>query len=363
MVTTSQPASSRTARRRDPDGPAGARPPVFRRHPFGQLALFAVVAIVATRPFVDDPVDAHYLNQWLMYAIAGVGFYLMFVVAGRFAFCQTFMMSTGGYVAAHYSDDHGFLFSMAAALVAVTVIAAIFAVVVARTESFLFAVATLALGQIGATVYVNWTDFTGPDGLHGNVPLPKVFGKVLNTEADMFWMFLVGLLLCLAIALMIERSAVGREAVATRELAQVARSTGIATRKLQVVLFVLGSAMGGLAGAMTAYWQGSMSTGTFSLDLALGLFLIPILGGVTSVWGTALGALIYVELTNVLSDLAKYASLVYGIALLVVIVALPQGLMGAGHQLVRRLFPGRARSQPIRSVRSMFRGGGSNVGR
>jgi branched-chain amino acid transport system permease protein len=347
----------------EPTPGAVVRPPVFRRHPFVQLVLFIAVAIVGSKLFAHNPASTHYINQWLMYAIAGVGFYLMFVVAGRFAFCQTFMMSTGGYIAAHFSQHHGFFVSIGLATLLVAVIGAAFAIICARTASFLFAVATLALVQIGATVYVQWTDFTGPNGLVGNVPIPVIFGQRLAVESQLFWMFLAGLIICLLIALLIERSAVGREAAATRTMPDVARSLGIPTRSLQIALFVVGSGMGGLAGGMTAYWQGSISTDTFSLDLALGLFLIPIMGGVASVWGTVLGSLIYVELANVLSGLDKYASLAYGVILVVVIVVLPQGLLGGAHQIARLIWPQRSRSAPPRTARSLLPGGPGRAAR
>lgn len=361
MVATSEVQSASERGAETSSRNEDLRPPTFRRRPLLQIAVFVVVAVLATRPFVDQPASMHYLNQWLVYAIAGTGFYLMFVVVGRFAFCQTFMMSTGGYVAAYLSRESGFLYSLLIAVVVVVVVSGIFALIVARTESFLFAVATLALGQIGATVYIHWNDFTGPNGVSSNVPYPEVFGFSLTTEGDLFWMFLVGVIVCVLVVLLIERSAVGRESVATRERAEVARSVGIPTLHIQTVLFVIGSAMGGLAGAMTAFWQGSMSTETFTLDLALGLFLIPILGGVASVWGTVLGAFIYVELTNVLSGLEKFASLTYGIALLLVIVLLPQGILGVGSRITAKLGLDRSGSRSARSARTLFGKGGSRA--
>ena len=339
-------------------GPA-PRPPIFRRHPLLQVAVFAAVCILISRQFAGDDANMHVINTWLVYTIAGAGFYLTFVVAGRFAFCQTFMMTTGGYTAAYLGRDHGFWPSLLGAVGVVIVVAAVFALVCARTESFLFAVATLALGQIGAAVYIHWNGFTGPQGLSSNVPAPTPYGKSILAEADLYWMLFPMLVLCLLIALFVERAPVGRDALAAREMPEVARSCGIPTRKLQFGLFVLGSAMGGLAGGLAAFWQGSIAPETFGLTLALGLFLIPILGGIGSVWGTVLGALLYVELPNWLSGLAKYSNLVYGVVLVLVIIALPQGLLGAVSQLARRVLPASAaaRLAPTRSARELLRWG------
>ena len=356
LGTPPSPAPTPAARRRFGTGRGQPRPPVYRRHPLIQVALFAAVCVLVSRQFASDAANTHVINTWLIYAIAGAGFYLMFVVAGRFAFCQTFMMTTGGYTAAYLGRTHSFWPSLLGGVGVVLVVAAVFALITARTESFLFAVATLALGQIGAAVYIHWDGFTGPQGLSSNVPAPSPYGSEYISESDLYWMIFPMLLLCLLITLFVERSPVGREAAAARDMPEVARSCGIPTRKLQFGLFVLGSAMGGLAGALSAFWQGSIAPETFGLTLALGLFLIPILGGIGSVWGTVLGALLYVELPNWLSGLAKYSSLTYGVVLVLVIILLPQGLLGAVGQLVRRLLPASVGQEPMppRSARTLL---------
>lgn len=338
-------------------------PPIYRRHPVVQVAAFAVLLALVGGQLVSSVSTMNSVNTWLLYIMAGLGFYIMFVVGGRFAFCQTFMMTTGGYTAAYFSKDHSFWFSMVVAVAVVAVVATVFALVCARTESFLFAVATLALGQIGIAVYTHWTDFTGVNGVSSGVPVPEIFGTSVSSEKQFFWLFLAGAVLCLLVTMFIERSPVGREATATKEMPEVGRSCGLPTLRLQAFLFVAGSLMGAVAGALAAYRQGSMTTGTFSIDLALGLFLIPILGGVSSPWGTVLGALLYVQLPIVLSGLDKLAPLAYGVALVLVLALLPQGVLGLLSSLLRKVVPDRFRPGSNRSVRELRRGGFHRVAR
>ena len=98
-------------------------------------------------------------------------------------------------------------------------------------------------------------------------------------------------------------------------------------------MFVIGSALGGLSGALAAYWQGSVSNESFGLALAIGIFLMPIIGGVDSMWGPVAGALLYVGLPRLLSDLDRYATLIYGVALVAAIILLPNGIIGGARRL------------------------------
>lgn len=337
------------------------RPPVYRRHQVIQVAAFALVVAVIGGQLVTGVSTMNALNTWLIFIIAALGFYIMFVLGGRFAFCQTFMMMTGGYTAAHFSSTYSFWVSMLLAIAVVAVVATAFAIVTARTESFLFAIATLALSQIGIAVYLHWGAFTGVSGISSGVPMPEVFGQSLGTEKQFFWLFLAATVVCLLTTMFIERSPAGREAIAARDVPEVARSCGLPTLRIQAFLFVVGSMMGAVAGGLTAYRLGSMTTTTFGIELALGLFLIPILGGVASSWGTVLGALLYVQLPVVLSGLEQLAPLVYGIALVLVLALLPQGLLGLGGSLLRTIVPERFRPGPVRSARQIFRGGLRNV--
>ena len=312
------------------------RPPSRLRHQYRTILLFVVATVVITRNFVTTEFGLSLANQWIIYSMAAVGFSLVFCVAGRFAFCQTFMMATGAYTTAYVAREHAFWAGIGAGVLAVVVVATLFGLLVRKTEAFYFSIATLALSQLGTALFSRWTDFTGPSGLASNVPIPEIFGHRLLRQADMFWMLLAGLVICLVVAVFVERSPMTREAVATRDLPELAMTAGIPTQRVQLAMFVIGSALGGLAGALTAYWQGSVSTESFGLALAIGIFLMPIIGGVDSVWGPVAGALLYIGLPRALSGLEKYSALIYGIALVVAIIALPDGIIGTTRTLWQR---------------------------
>jgi ABC-type branched-subunit amino acid transport system permease subunit len=141
--------------------------------------------------------------------------------------------------------------------------------------------------------------------------------------------------LTLFICTAIERSPLTREAIAARDLPEVSRSWGVRSRQVTLAMFVIGSGLGGLAGALAVLWTGSVGTDSFGVTLAIGLLLMPIIGGVHSMWGTVVGALLYVMLPELLSGLSRYAPLAYGVILVVTIIALPDGLLGAARNGLR----------------------------
>ena len=82
-------------------------PPIYRQHSFlTWIVIFVVIALVVPNTF-SSLSNQFQVNVWLDYALAGVGFYWVFGLAGRFAFCQTFMMALGGYMSAYLTAKLG----------------------------------------------------------------------------------------------------------------------------------------------------------------------------------------------------------------------------------------------------------------
>ena len=108
----------------------------------------------------------------------------------------------------------------------------------------------------------------------------------------------------------------------------VARTVGIRVGLVRWTMFVLGSAMAGVAGALIAHWSGYVGTNSFGVGLAIGIFLMVVLGGLRSFWGPVIGGAFYVAVPEILSDFERYQGIVYGAVLLVVIIVLPEGIVG-----------------------------------
>jgi branched-chain amino acid transport system permease protein len=326
-------------------GRSAGGPPVFREHKFTTwAAIFVVVALVAPNLFTGLA-DQLSLSVWLCYGIAGVGFYWVFGLAGRFAFCQTFMMAMGGYMSAWITLKLGpnwFIVGVIGAMAVTGLIAGAVGLILSRAQDFYFAIGTLAVAQVGAVVLTHTTPFSGADGSTVAIAPPELFGYVFQSYLQMFWLSLVVLAIVVLVAILLERSPIRRQAIAGRENAMVARSGGVPVVRVQVMLFALGSMLGGLSGALLGAINSTIDINSFGTNLAIGIFLMLFIGGVGSVWGPIVGAAFYVAIPQVLSSLAKYENIVYGGLLLIVIIVFPEGLVGALRTLsakIRRTGP------------------------
>ncbi len=313
-------------------GRSTAGPPVYREHKFTTWAvLFFLVALIAPNLFTGQA-DQLSLNVWLCYSIAGVGFYWVFGLAGRFAFCQTFMMAMGGYTSAWITLKLGpgwFLVGVIGAMAVTGLIAAAVGLILSRAQDFYFAIGTLAVAQVGAVILTHTTSFSGADGSTVAIAPPELFGYIFESYVQMFWLSFAVLAVVVLFAILLERSPVRRQAIAGRENAMVARTAGVPVVRVQVLLFACGSMLGGLSGAFLGAINSTVDVNSFGTSLAIGIFLMLFIGGVGSVWGPIVGAAFYVAMPQVLSSLAQYANVVYGALLLVVIIVFPEGLVGA----------------------------------
>lgn len=318
---------------------SGAGPPVYREHRYlTSVVLFAVIALAAPR-LVTGQADQLSLDVWLAYSIAGVGFYWVFGLAGRFAFCQTFMMAMGGYMSAWITLKFGpnwFLIGVLAAMAVTGAIAAVVGLSLSKAQDFYFAIGTLAVATTGTVVLSHTTSFSGAAGSTVGIAAPEILGYPFNSYLQMFWLSLAVLAGVVLFDILMERSPVLRHAIAGRDNATVARSGGVRVVKVQVMLFAFGSMLGGVSGALLGSINGTVNVNS-SPGLAIGVFLMLFIGGSGSVWGPIVGAAFYVAVPQVLSSLAQYQNIVYGALLLVVIIAFPEGLVGALRNLAARL--------------------------
>ncbi|HEY4278687.1 MAG TPA: branched-chain amino acid ABC transporter ATP-binding protein/permease [Conexibacter sp.] len=312
---------------------AALRPAPYRRRYFTGLLIFIAVALLAEFLYGTASDTQHLVNLWLVYTIAIVGFYFVFGLGGRFAFCQTLMMAVGGYTTAYFSVHIGFWPALVLGVGVTAVLAAILAILTIRVQAFYFAIATLAASQIGIEILRNWSGFAGANGVQVDIDTPTWFGTELIDERSFFWVILGVVVLVLLLAILVERSPLRRNAVAARERELAAESSGVHAKRLQIGLFVFGSALGAVAGALLAGWEATLSPDTFSIDLAIAIFVGVIIGGVGSMWGAVVGAAFVVFLPEVLTGLEQYQTIIYGAILLGGVVFLPRGIAGIGNDL------------------------------
>jgi branched-chain amino acid transport system permease protein len=174
-----------------------------------------------------------------------------------------------------------------------------------------------------------------------------LFGIKLKGLAFLY-LCLFFLLVVLAVCWWFTQCWAGLACFALREEEAAAASMGISPVRFKLLAFVIGTGIAGLGGALYAHYIRFVSATDFSFPLSVLLLSMVVLGGMGTLWGPVLGALILGALPEVFRPLVDYRFLFYMVLLLLIIRFQPQGLLGEG-SLVRRVFakalPGRQNYQ------------------
>jgi branched-chain amino acid transport system permease protein len=217
---------------------------------------------------------------------------------------------------------------------------------VLRLRGDYLAIVTLAFGEIIRLVITNWQSLTGgPNGVSG-IPRPTLFGIPLTAGDDglaarlgiefdptqrivfLFYVILAMALLTNWVTIRLRRLPIGRAWEALREDEVACRALGINTTTTKLTAFATGALFGGFAGAFFATRQGFISPESFTFQESALVLAIVVLGGMGSQLGVALAALTMIGGFELFRGLEQYRMLVFGIAMVLLMIWRPRGLIG-----------------------------------
>jgi branched-chain amino acid transport system permease protein len=273
-------------------------------------------------------------------AAGTVGFVLLIGYAHQLAFGQAGFLMVGGYVNAilstHYRIDP--FVALLAGVVLSMAIAWVIGWPIMKLRGFVLAMASLAMQFIFIVLAVE-SEFAG--GALGTQGVPKfsVFGISFANDTAFYYAVWAIAFTCVAIGLNVDRSRIGRalKAIAASEMA--AGSVGIDAIKYKVQMFVVSAGMASAAGSLGAHYLRAMDPNVYGFAYSLNLLTGVIIGGLTSVWGGALGATVITGLRELLRSLALplWESVIMGALTVIVLIAFPAGLAGALSALFDRV--------------------------
>jgi branched-chain amino acid transport system permease protein len=282
-----------------------------------------------------------------VFTLAGVftllvlGYQFIFGHAGALALTQGSFFGLGAYVAAIGAVRYGLGFetTFALAILAPVILAVIVAAPVLRLQSHYFALATLGIAQVLLLVCREWVPFTGgANGLAG-IPAISIFG--LTVARGWPSLLLVWALTAsgAALAWPILRGQIGVGFRLVREASPAAESIGLDIGRYRLVAFLLSAAYAGAAGALFVHMNRVVSPDVFEFQVMVTCLAMTVIGGATRIAGAFLGAVLLVYLPEWFRPLDKYYLIAYGAGLLIMIVAAPDGLIGALARLRQALLP------------------------
>ncbi len=294
------------------------------------VSLFVALLIVI--PFFQNDYYRDVLTLTGMYAVLALGLNLVVGQAGLLNLGYVAFYAIGAYTYAILSTRFGLSFwpGLAVGAASASFLSLLIGLSTLRLRGDYFAIVTLGLGEITRIVLNNWDSLTGgPNGI-ANIGRPVLFGHVLSRPLDFYYLILVIAIVTVLAMRRLMDSRIGRAWVAIREDEVAAEAMGINTFRLKLLAFVLASAWAGMTGVFFASKMAFVSPESFTFFESIMILCMVVLGGMGSIAGIILGAFLLITLPEVFRDFADYRMLGFGVALVLMMVFRPQGLLGTG---------------------------------
>jgi branched-chain amino acid transport system permease protein len=303
---------------------------------FAPLAL-----IVACLPFALDNFYLREICTYIgLYVMLGMGMNIVVGYAGLMDLGYIAFYGIAAYTIAALTAEFDLLPFWAAFPPAV-LLTALFGVLLGaptlRLRPDYLAMVTVGFGEIARLSFLNLDDITGgPPGITG-IPRPDLgFFKIHNT-AQLYWVIVVLAILITWFTQLLGSSRIGRGWAYTREDEIAAEAIGIDTVRMKLLAFALGAGIAGIAGSFFAVKMTMVAPESFTWWESLIVLIIVVLGGMGSIPGVVIGAVVMVSMPEVLRDFSDYRMLILGVILVLMALFRPKGLWPAGPHKVAAL--------------------------
>lgn len=274
------------------------------------------------------------LDNVMMYILMGIGLNIVVGFAGLLDLGYVAFFAIGAYtMGALTSPELGFFnmtywqalpFAMTASVLA----GILLGLPVLKMRGDYLAIVTLGFGEIVRLLALS--DWLRPwlGGTQGIqlVAQPQLGGFVLNTQQELYYLFLAGVGIVAFIAWRLKDSRIGRAWMALREDEDVASAMGINHITIKLMAFATGALFSGVAGTIFAAKLTSIYPHSMNFLVSINVLCLIILGGMGSIPGVFVGALVLIGAPDLLREFAEYRYLVYGALLVAMMLTRPEGL-------------------------------------
>ncbi|MEJ0070650.1 MAG: branched-chain amino acid ABC transporter permease [Pseudomonadota bacterium] len=203
-----------------------------------------------------------------------------------------------------------------------------------KLKAFYFAVVTLAFSELARLIVMNWNSVT--NGTLGLLVLEKPFIwlpglGLIKIDGTTSWYFLslAGLMLTVGVCALILRSWIGRCFAAIRLNEDLAQTLGIDIFRYKLLSFVIANVLAAFAGSLYAFYIGYIEPAYLGINQSLDIIAMVLLGGRFSLAGPIVGAFVLTGLPHVIDLSGEARAMLYGVILILTILIMPQGIVGA----------------------------------
>jgi branched-chain amino acid transport system permease protein len=312
------------------------------------LAWCVVAVVLMALPYLVGPVVSRILDSVGIFVLLGLGLNIVVGYAGLLDLGYVAFFAVGAYFTAVLTGGERLTFegyappafsahlSFYVAVPIVVLIAAGIGVMIGapvlRLRGDYLAIVTLGFGEIARVIFGSaWAQslFGGANGM-GNItdaPIPGLGTHFQSDPRHFYFLVLAFCLVAVFVSWRLQDSRIGRAWNAMREDEQVADAMGISTTRFKLLAFAMGGAIGSLGGALFAVSLGSLTIASFQILVSITALSVIILGGLGSIPGVVVGAIVLIGLPGVLTEFEDYRLLIYGAVLIAIMLLRPQGLV------------------------------------
>ncbi len=327
----------------------------WEQHPRWQqwfvLALFA--ALLYALPILNPPfITTEPGNDWQLacfdmarFALVALGLNVVVGQAGLLDLGYVGFFAVGSYVAALWTSPDStyihipYLWTLPLAMVVTVFFGVMLGIPTLRLRGDYLAIVTLGFGEIIRLLATLMPVLRGQVGFQsvGAPPGTDAAGReIFNNSAGTPWYWFTVTIIIVVLMLLtnLERSRVGRAWIAIREDEDAAEIMGVPTFRFKIWAFGIGAALGGLSGAVFAGQVGFVNNQKFDVQTSILFLAAVVLGGSGNKYGAVLGGALVSYIPLRFTGIAEYKYLIFGAALVVMMIFRPQGLLGSRSQLL-----------------------------
>ena len=307
----------------------------------GAVLLFALVF-----PSLFSTYQTNIMITALMYVVLGLGLNIVVGLAGLLDLGYVAFYAVGAYSYAllNYHFELGFWMALPIGALMAALFGVLLGFPVLRLRGDYLAIVTLGFGEIIRLILENWNDFSqGPSGI-SNIPRPGFFGIELSLEGAILYLYYIMIAMVIFTIFVVNRlqdSRIGRAWVALREDEIACQAMGIDKRKTKLTAFALGATWAGMVGVIFAAKTTFINPASFTFLESAIILCIVVLGGMGSIFGVIVGALVLILLPEYLRALSDYRMLAFGAVLVTMMIFRPQGVVAN----IRRSYQFKSKSE------------------
>ncbi len=302
-------------------------------------ALIAAGLFTVAFPFVFSLYQTNIMITALIYVVLGLGLNIVVGLAGLLDLGYVAFYAVGAYTYAllNYHFGIGFWVALPIGALLSAIAGILLGFPVLRLRGDYLAIVTLGFGEIIRLVLENWNDFSfGPSGI-SNIPRPGLFGIEMSLPTVTTYLYFLGIgtvLFTIFVVSRLQDSRIGRAWIALREDEIACQAMGIDKTKTKLTAFALGATWAGLVGVIFAAKTTFINPASFTIWESIIILCVVVLGGMGSIFGVIVGALVLILLPEYLRAFQEYRMLVFGLVLVVMMVFRPGGII----PVVRRTY-------------------------